>query len=262
MKHLTEEQLLAYRDGEMKDRDAIAAHLRECPECREEQQKLEAVFAALDAMPVPNPGDNYEQRVWQQLTPKLPEKHQRWWEGIFQTRRLAAVGVMAALVLLAFLAGRITKKGPAKNDIADASKVRQRVLLVAVGNHLGRSEMILVELANTMPDKGQKKVDISAEQKRAEELVEENRLYRQTALKEGDTAMASTLEELERVLLDVANSPDEITPSQFESLQRRIESKGILFKVRVVNQDLQKREKAAQPSPAQDSSAEKERNKA
>jgi hypothetical protein len=262
MNHVTEEQLLAYREGEMKDRDAIAAHLRECPECREEQQKLEAVFAALDAMAVPEPGENYEVRLWQQLAPKLPEKRQHWWKGIFQVRRVAAVGAMAALVLLAFLVGRISKKGPLKSDIADAGTVRKRVLLVAVGDHLGRSEMILVVLANATPEKGQKTINISAEQKRAEDLVEENRLYRQTALKEGDTAMASTLEELERVLLDVANSPDEITPSQFESLQKRIESKGILFKVRVVNQDLQKREKAAQPSPAQNSSAETERNKA
>jgi hypothetical protein len=262
MKHLTEEQLLAYRDGEMKDRDAVAGHLHECPECREEQQKIEAVFAALDAMPVPDPGENYEQRVWQQLAPKLPEKRQHWWEGLFQARRLAVVGATAALVLLAFLAGRITKKEPAKNEVADSGKVRERVLLVAVGDHLGRSEMILVELANTSPEKGQKTINISVEQKRAEDLVEENRLYRQTALKEGDTAMASTLEELERVLLEVANSPDEITPSQFEFLQKRIESKGILFKVRVVKQDLQKREKAAQPSPAQSSSAGKERNKA
>jgi hypothetical protein len=262
MKHLTEEQLLAYREGDARDRDAAAAHLHECPQCREEQQKIEAVFAALDAMPVPDPGDNYEQRVWQQLAPKLPEKRAHWWEGMFNVRRLAVVGAMAAVVLAAFWAGRITKKGPPAGEVADAGKVRERVLLVAVGDHLGRSEMILVELANTSPEKGQKTINISAEQKRAEDLVEENRLYRQTALKEGDTAMASTLEELERVLLEVANSPDEVTPAQFESLQKRIESKGILFKVRVVNQDLREREKAARPSPAQDISAVKERNKA
>jgi hypothetical protein len=146
--------------------------------------------------------------------------------------------------------------------VADAGKVRERVLVVAVGDHLGRSEMVLVELANTEPEKGQKFVNISAEQKRAEDLVEENRLYRQTALREGHTAMASTLDELERVLLDIANSPDEVTPAQFESLQRRIESRGILFKVRVVHQDLREREKAPKPSPARENSENKERNKA
>lgn len=260
MKHLTAEQLLTYREGDMTNRDTIAAHLQECADCREEQRKLEAVFAALDAMPVPDPGENYEQRVWQQLAPRLPEKHQHWWQEFFQVRRLAVVGVVAALVALAFYAGRITKKTPVTGDMADAGKVRERVLLVAVGDHLGRSEMVLVELTNTTPNKNQKTINISAEQKRAEDLVEANRLYRQTALKEGDTAMASTLDELERVLLDVANSPDEVTPAQFESLQKRIESKGILFKVRVVNQDLQKRERNVQSAPAQNNSTENERN--
>jgi hypothetical protein len=91
--------------------------------------------------------------------------------------------------------------------------------------------------------------------------VEENRLYRQTALKEGDRAMASTLDELERVLLDIANSPDEVTPAQFEGLRKRIEARGILFKVRVVNQDLRERGKTAQPSPTQEKSGVQERNK-
>ena len=45
------------------------------------------------------------------------------------------------------------------------------------------------------------------------------------------------------------------------SEMERIEARGILFKVRVVNQDLREREKAAQPSPTQEKSGVKERNK-
>lgn len=262
MKHLTEEELIAYRDGDPREREAVASHLRECAECREQLQQIEAVYAALDAIPVPDPGEDFERRIWQQLSPRLPEKRVRWWGGLFETRRLAVVGAMAALILVGFLAGRFTRKVQPGGEIADSGKVRERVLVVAVGEHLGRSEMVLVELANTEPEKGQKLINISAEQKRAEDLVEANRLYRRTALREGDTAMASTLDELERVLLDIANSQDEVTPAQFESLRKRIESKGILFKIRVVNQDLQERQKAAKPSPTQENSAAKERNKA
>jgi len=64
--------------------------------------------------------------------------------------------------------------------------VRERVLVVAVGEHLGRTEMVLMELENAPVQKGQKAINISETQRRAEDLVEENRLYRQTALKEGD----------------------------------------------------------------------------
>ena len=69
MKHMTEEELVAYRDGEAKSASRFAAHLQECAECREEMERIEAVFAALDAMPVPDPGEDYGRRVWQQIAP-------------------------------------------------------------------------------------------------------------------------------------------------------------------------------------------------
>jgi len=83
-----------------------------------------------------------------------------------------------------------------------------------------------LELENAPVQKGQKAINISETQRRAEDLVEENRLYRQTALKEGDQAMAERWNELERVLLDIANSPEEVTPAAFETIRKRIEEQG------------------------------------
>jgi hypothetical protein len=111
--------------------------------------------------------------------------------------------------------------------------------------------MVLVELQNAAPKKpGEKRVDISSEQRRAEDLVAENRLYRQTALKQGDRALASTLDQLERVLVDIAHSPQQVTAAQLQSIRDRIEANGILFKVRVVGNDLRDRQKSRDRSPA------------
>jgi len=262
MKHATEQELLAYREGEMKGREAIAAHLKQCAECHAELARLEQVFAALDAMPVPDPGEEYGSRVWRQIAPRLPEKRARWWQAFLVPQRLALLGGVAVLVVAAFLIGRITvvNKSPA-SVAADPSTVRERVLVVAVGQHLGKSEMVLVELRNAQPASGQKLINIAAEQRRAENLVEENRMYRQTALESGDKVIASTLDELERVLLDVANSPEEVTPAQFESIQKRIAERGILLKVRVVRQELRTAETGRKSQPAQTDSTAKERNK-
>ena len=262
MKHRTEEELIGYRDGEQKDREGIAVHLKECGECRNELERIEAVFTALDAIAVPDPGEDYGQRVWRQIADRLPEKRASLWRGWFWWKPLAVAGAMAALIVLAFVIGVRKGRHEVGAKVVDAGKVRERVLVVAVGDHLGRSEMMLMELENAQPaESGQKVINISTTQRRAEDLVEENRLYRQTALKEGDRAMASTLDELERVLLDIANSPDEVTPAQFEALRKRVEARGILFKVRVVNQDLRERGKTAQPSPTQEKSGVQERNK-
>lgn len=259
MNHPTETELIAYRDGDPAQRATVAAHLQDCPECREEFQRIEAVYAALDAVPVPDPGEDYERRLWRQLSPKLDERQPRWWQGFFSLQRLTLAAAVAALVLLAFFLGKHSGPKGSVEQSADAGKIRERVLLVAVGDHLGRSEMVLVELANAEPPKRDKVVNISSEQKRAEDLVAENRLYRQTALRDGDSAMANTLDELERVLLDIANSPDEITPAQFESLQKRISSRGILFKVRVIQQDVQEKQKPA--APPEQTSGPQGRNK-
>jgi hypothetical protein len=261
MTHYTEEELMAYRDGDVKKRDAIRVHLAECPQCREEMQKIEAVFAALDAMPVPDPGEDYGRRVWQQIAPRLTEKRSLWWSGLFSPGRLAAVGVVAALVILAFVIGRTTKHDVPVAGITDAGSIRERVLMAAVADHLSRSEMVLMELANGQPQGGNKLINISAEQKRAEDLVEENRLYRQSAWQEGDVAMANTLDELERVLVDVANSPDEVTAAQFASIQRRIDSRSILLKVRVVQEQLRDRREKWNGMPAQNEPVVQERSK-
>ena len=264
MKHINEEELLAYQEGEMSRREPIAAHLKECGECRAELERIEEVFKALDAMPVPDPGEEYGTKVWRQIVGRLPEKRASWLAEWFAPRRLMAAGAALALLVLAFYAGRKTVPRTVGGDeVLDASKVHERVLVIAVGEHLGKSEMVLMELSNAQPaENGKKLINISAEQKRAEDLVEENRLYRQTALDGGDRGIASTLDELQRVLLDVANSPAEVTPAQFESIQKRIAAQGILLKVRVVRQELRSESQRKKAEPAQNDSTAKARNKA
>jgi hypothetical protein len=262
MKHMTEEELIAYREGEASQRAEITGHLAVCEECRAEMDRIDAVLAALDTLPVPDPGADYGRRVWQQIAPRLAERPMRWWQAWLEPRRLGALGAMAALIVTAFLLGRLLPRKGGDVDIANREQVRERVLVVAVGEHLGRSEMMLVELSNAEPGASKpKQINISSEQRRAEDLLEENRLYRQTALQEGDAGLASVLDELERVLLDVAHSPDKVTPAQFEAIQKKIEAHGILFKVRVVKKDLQERQTAPKPPPAQNDSKNRERNK-
>jgi hypothetical protein len=267
MKHPTGEELAAYREGEISHSEAVAVHLAGCAECRTELERIESVLAALDTLPVPDPGEEYGRRVWQQIAPRLPRRRAWDWSAWLQPKRLLAASALAAVILAAFLAGRFwppkePDKGPERPE-PTAEQVRERILLVAVGSHLDRSEMILVELSNAAPDaRTPKQLNISAEQRRAEDLLADNRLYRQTAQHEGDAALASVLDDLERVLLDITHSPQEVTPAQFETIRKRIESRGILFKVRVVGKDVRQRQEKIAPAPAKDQSKKKERNKA
>ena len=72
------------------------------------------------------------------------------------------------------------------------------------------------------------------ERRRAEELVAANRLYRQTAEESGEARVTELLDELERLLVDLAASPDTLSAEDLERSVTRIDANGLLFKVRVL----------------------------
>ena len=89
MNHPNEEELIAYHGGEPVKREAIATHVADCPECRAELARIDAVLAALSSLPVPDPGADYGARVWQKIAPRLPERPPvRWWQ--FDSSSIAA----------------------------------------------------------------------------------------------------------------------------------------------------------------------------
>jgi hypothetical protein len=111
----------------------------------------------------------------------------------------------------------------------------QRVVLVAVGNHLERSQMLLVEIMNTDANGS---VDFSNEQAEARDLLDSNHLYRVSAQQTGDPQIARLLDQLGRVLAEVANGPKEVSPEDLQQVRHIIQTEGLLFKVRVVGSEV------------------------
>ena len=79
---------------------------------------------------------------------------------------------------------------------------------------------------------------------RAEQLLADNRLYRQTADDTGDVGLSELLDEIERVLTEVAATPESGSSRDLADVRRRIESRDLLFKVRVVASEIRERQKA------------------
>jgi hypothetical protein len=242
--HPNEEELILHYYGEDGDPLAAERHLEECQECRALFQSLQRVLNTVDGMLVPERGGEYGAQVWQRLLPRLPRR--RWlWTDLRPAWKWAWAGAaMVALLTIGFFAGRVypTLGRPAP-EVAD-TRARERVLLVAVGDYLDRSEMVLVELANAS---GAHSLDISSEQERAEGLISETRLYRQTAATTGNASVTDLLDELERVLLDVARGPSNLSPAQVSALRKRLDAEGVIFKIRVVNSKVRGQQESAAP---------------
>jgi len=108
-----------------------------------------------------------------------------------------------------------------------------------VADHLDQSQRALLELANES-DAGAP--NSSADQARADELVAANRLYRQSASQAGEASLASVLDELERVLIEIANQPPDVTRGELREIRRRIDEEDLLFKIRVLSSQVRSRE--------------------
>jgi anti-sigma factor RsiW len=246
--HLTDDDLVLHYYGELPapDESRAESHLTACAACQGNYTRLQRVMAFVDSAPAVEPAPGFERIVWARLEPALQRPARGWLSWfVFSPARLAFTAGIVMLIGVAFMAGRMTRSAaPAGTPVAQtAEKVRERILLVDLGEHLDRSQMVLVELVSAGESQGD--VDISLEQSRAEQLVSANRLYRQTALSTGDAGMASVLDELERVLVDIAASPSTVSQEDLGLVRRRIESKELLFKVRVVSSQVRDRQKAA-----------------
>jgi hypothetical protein len=241
MTHLSNEELILHYYGEAEDPAPVDRHLDECQECRAVYGSLERVLNVMEALPVPERSAGYGAQVWQQLESYLPLRTRfRFWTS--PVRWAAAGAAVATLLLAAFLAGRYYPASRGTVQVAADPQAQERILRLAVGDYLDRSQMVLIELANASPARG---LDISSERERAANLLIENRLYRQTALQTGDAVVAGVLEELERVLLEISHAPSRLERAQVDDLRRRLRAEGILFRIRVLgstvrNQDERK----------------------
>lgn len=221
---------------------SVARHLDACLPCQGRMAGIRRLFELVEAEPVPERGEAYGRDVWRRIAPRLPERPRPGWKLIFAPPRLAFAGALAAIALAAFLAGRFWRSSepPAATTV---SRTRERILLVTVGDHLERSQTVLIELLHA-PAEGPV---AESDRERARELLAANRLYRQTAASAGERGLSDVLEDLERVLLEASHGASPVSMESLEGLRAKAEAEGVLFKIRVLGSRVREREEAMAP---------------
>ena len=249
--HYTEDDLTLYYYGEGRRRHDIERHLESCAGCAATYREIADTLAMIAAPEVPKRGDQYGLDIWQRIRHKLPEQQPSAWAALtawFRTDRFGFAAAAATLILAAFITGRVWPRTPAGAPVADAPSAaaaaaaggesRQRILLTSVADHLDQSERVLTDIMNAP------RGDISAEQRWADDLLDASRLYRQDAVDAGEASVAAILDDLERSLIEIVHSPSQISAADLEQIRRRIDAASLLFKVRVMSDELRKREDA------------------
>jgi hypothetical protein len=255
--HLADEDFVLDYYGELDaaDRERVRAHLAWCPDCQHADRDVRETLRLVDVTQVPEPPASFEGEMWARIEPHLraaPPRSSwgvrlRGWlaPGPSVWPRLAWGSGVAAAVVLAFFVGRFGRpEAPAPESTRTASftAARERVLDAAVEEHFERSERVLTELVNL---ESESPVALASDRERAADLVAAGRVYRRTADALGETATSELLEDLERVLLDVANGSPEPTPGEVESWRERIDQQDLVFRLRVVGAELRRRQEPA-----------------
>jgi hypothetical protein len=239
MNHLSEEQIVLHYYGDAEDATEVERHLAACAECRAEFARVRSTLQQIEPLEVPEPSAGFEEKTWLNLRDRLPEKGGFLRRLFGHQQKLALAGAMLMLLAAAFLAGRFWPRPGQQVAQQPPSQVNpQRVILVAVGDHLERSQMLLVEIMNA-DTKGP--INFSNEQAEARELLDSNHLYRVSSQQAGDPQVARLLDQLGRVLAEIANGPAEVSAGDLEQVRHTIQSEGLLFKVRVVGSEVNSR---------------------
>ena len=238
-RHPDDERLILFHyEGDR----AVARHLDACLPCQGRMAGMLRLFELVEAEPVPERGEAYGRDVWRRIASRLPERPRPGWRLVFAAPRLAFAGALAAIALAAFLAGRFWRS-PEPPAAATVSQTRERILLVTVGDHLERSQTVLIELLHA-PAQGPV---AESDRARARELLAANRLYRQTAASAGERGVSDVLEDLERVLLEASHGASPVSMENLEGLRRKAAAEGVLFKIRVLGSRVREREEAMAP---------------
>lgn len=239
MKHLHEEELIDHYYGESESPAAVIEHLRDCADCARNYAVLERDLAEMKPLPVPLRDAAYSEQVWQSIRGSLPvyqtPKRSRWGWLALPPWGFAAAATACLLVAAAFFAGRQWEHHNTQiaTNSGNSEQGRQRVVLVVLGDHLDRSERLLVELKHADPSN---EAPLQAE---ARDLLSANRLYRESVKSSQDPMMANALDHLERVLTEVANEPEGLSRARLDELQKEMNTDGLLFEVRVLRSRVQ-----------------------
>lgn len=235
--------LYDYLTEELDDtvRSDVARHLAECTACAAEVEHLREVLHRVPKV-VTRASEQRSEEFWNGFARRVEQRIGPKWEmqpapmldvltSWFYFRRpaLAAAGVALAgvgIVVSVWIA-RMAEVQPPHDQIVEQAPVDEHV--ERVGQYFRRSKSLLVGLTNKKAPEGVP-LDLSLERQVSRQLVEEARQLREQPLDPGATQL---IDEMERILIELANAEDAGVQSNMDLLRSGIRQENLLFKVRM-----------------------------
>jgi hypothetical protein len=244
MSHLTDEQLVEHYFNDGANRVVVETHLRICSRCEQAYEEISNVLAVRAPEP-PAREAGYGKRLWQSIQaplrpyPAAKRRHFSWPRLVLATACL--LGFAAA-----FIFGSLWQQSrPRPSEVTISPQEKERVVLLILDDHLDRSERLLVQLNHAGAEPGDLDASLQTE---ARQLLPDNRLYREAISTSRDPILSAALDHLERVLLEVANSPDQLNSADIARIEQEMNTDSLLFQIRVLRARNSRQEPQGEPS--------------
>jgi hypothetical protein len=246
---LQDEVLQAWLDGELSPREAAAvrSHLTDCPICealaRAAQRALSLAGNAWQReLEIPVPTARLRDRIEGALA-SPPAIDRRPWPHIVFAQWRIGVAFVALAVMMAALATAFQSITPA--PVAKVARLaapdtisrnlrsvrpRATVLESETNKHFGQAQLLLRSIRNAEAGTVS---DLAYERDLSRELLSRNRLLRRRAEQKDLTRAEKLLNDVEPLLLDIANLPDRPEPDDMRSLKDMISSQQIIAELQL-----------------------------
>jgi putative zinc finger protein len=264
-RHISDEELLLdyYGEATPEQRAEMRAHLGTCVDCQALDRELRGVLVLVDNEPLTEAPPGFEREMWARLEPvvsgfsrtnvvsgfsrtkEVRLKADTTWS--FELPRWALAASVAALAVGSFALGRVwdTPTTSPRITTTDMRELSERMLRSEVEEHLERSQRVFVELVNADDSSP---VLLASDRERAADLVAAGRLYRRSVEDMGDADTRDLLEDVQRVLVEIANGPEVESSNDLSDVRARITDQDLIFRLRVMTAEMQARERRARPT--------------
>jgi hypothetical protein len=238
---LTRRRLYEYLRHELGPRAeaSVASHLARCARCRTEADELRALLGTMSGF---EPSDTRPAPYWEAFADGVDRRidaaprvqPERVWKfPVPRRREVFAFAGGVAVVLAAFALWRTTWQEPVPAHPAEGRQLATPVRDTTgerVHQYFRRSRVLLVGLANMEP---MEEGNLTAERRTSRELIEEARYLQSKPL---DARAAKLIDDMETILIELANLEEEQGVSNVDLIRSGIHKENLLFKIRMAEE--------------------------
>jgi hypothetical protein len=231
-------ELYFYEELAEAGRLEVERHLASCAACRQALDDLSLIQSALAARPqvaAPPAGDwaPFMARLEAVVARERAQPAPAFRSGVPWLAMAALLTLVTIGLIVAARTGPAPFDAPDTPGLAQVEQATETAVLAAVGQqHLERSRLVVLGLAGRDADETMP-AEWHYERELASRLLDDTRLYRLAAERDGLAAMADVMRDLEFVLLQTSLTEGQ-ERSDLSQIQRAIRKRDLLQKMDVV----------------------------